>query len=109
MPLIALLVSDFILGFYQHMEVQYLSFVLIVCIGFQLQQRRTAPRIAGATLLSALVFFIVTNFGVWAFDSLYPKTFSGLVSCYVAAIPFLRNTLMGDLMYTAILFGGFRL
>ncbi len=108
-PLIALLVSDFILGFYQHMEVQYLSFVLIVCIGFQLQQRRTAPRIAGATLLSALVFFIVTNFGVWAFDSLYPKTFSGLVSCYVAAIPFLRNTLMGDLMYTAILFGGFRL
>lgn len=108
-PLIALLVSDFILGFYQHMEVQYLSFVLIVCIGFQLQQRRTAPRIAGATLLSALVFFIVTNFGVWAFDSLYPKTFPGLVSCYVAAIPFFRNTLMGDLTYTVILFGGFRL
>jgi hypothetical protein len=105
----ALLVSDFILGFYQHMEVPYLSFVLIVCIGFQLQQRRTALRIAGAALLSSVVFFVVTNFGVWAFDSLYPKTLPGLVACYVAAIPFFRNTLLGDLMYTAILFGGFRL
>jgi hypothetical protein len=91
------------------MEVPYLSFALIVCIGFQLQQRRTAARIAGAALLSALVFFIVTNFGVWAFDSLYPKTFPGLIACYVSAIPFFRNTLLGDLMYTAILFGGFRL
>ena len=108
-PLIALLVSDLILGFYQHMEVPYLSFVLIVCIGLQLQKRRTAPRIAGAALLSALVFFIVTNLGVWAFDSLYPKTFPGLVACYVAALPFFRNMLLGDLMYTAILFGGFRL
>jgi hypothetical protein len=108
-PLIALLVSDFILGFYQHMEVPYLSFVLIVCIGFRLQQHRPTPRIAGAALISALVFFTVTNFGVWAFDSLYPKTFRGLVACYVAAMPFFRNTLLGDLMYTAILFGGFRL
>ena len=108
-PLTALLISDSILGFYQHMEVTYLSFVLIVCIGFQLQQRRTAPRIAGAALLSAVVFFVVTNFGVWAFDSLYPKTLSGLIACYVAAIPFFRNTLLGDLLFTAILFGGFRL
>jgi hypothetical protein len=108
-PLTALLVSDFILGFYRHMEIPYLSFALIVCIGFQLQERRTAPRIAGAALLSALVFFVVTNFGVWAFNAWYPKTFSGLVACYVAATPFFRNTLLGDLMYTAILFGGFRL
>lgn len=108
-PLMALLVSDLILGLYQHMEIPYLSFVLIVCIGFQLQQRRTAPRIAGAALLSAQVFFVVTNLGVWAFDSLYPRTFQGLVACYVAAIPFFRNTLVGDLMYTALLFGGFRL
>jgi hypothetical protein len=108
-PLMALLLSDFILGLYPHMEVQYLSFALIVCIGFRLQPRRTAPRIAGAALLSALVFFVVTNLGVWAFGSLYPKTLSGLIACYVAAIPFFRGTLLGDLIYTAILFGGFRL
>jgi hypothetical protein len=108
-PLLALLVSDFILGFYRHMKIPYLSFALIVCIGLQLQRHRTAARIAGAALLSALVFFIVTNFGVWAFDALYPKTIPGLVACYVAAIPFFRNTLLGDLMYTAVLFGGFQL
>jgi len=108
-PLIALVVSDVMLGLYKHMEVQYLSFALIVCIGFQLQQRRTAPRVASAALLGALVFFVVTNLGVWAFDSLYPKTFTGLIACYVAAIPFFRNTLLGDLIYTATLFGGFRL
>ena len=107
MPLSALLLSDLIMGFYQHMEVPYLSFALIVCIGFRLQQHRTAPRIASAALLSALLFFIITNFGVWAFDSLYPKTFPGLVDCYAAAIPFFRNTLVGDLGYTAFLFGGF--
>lgn len=86
-----------------------MSFALIVCIGFRLQRRRTALRIAGAALISSLVFFTVTNFGVWAFDSLYPKTLPGLVACYVAAIPFFRNTLLGDLIYTATLFGGFRL
>src|SRR3984893_16508312 len=108
-PLTALLLSDLILGLYRHMEIPYLSFALIVCIGFGLQQRWTAPRIVGAALLSALVFFTVTNFGVWAFDSLYPKTAPGLLACYVAAIPFFRNTILGDLLYTAMLFGGFRL
>jgi hypothetical protein len=108
-PLAALLVSDFILGFYQHMEITYLSFALIVCIGLTLQPHRTGPRIAAATLLSALVFFVVSNFGVWAFDSMYPKTYAGLVACYIAAIPFFRNMLWGDLLYTAVMFGGFGL
>jgi hypothetical protein len=108
-PMIALVVSDLMLGLYQHMEIQYLSFALIVVIGLRLQRNRTAPRVAGATLLSALVFFVITNFGVWAFESLYPKTFPGLIACYVAAIPFFRNMVVGDLIYTAALFGGFRL
>ncbi len=108
-PLAALLVSDLLLGFYQHMEFIYLSFALIVWIGLGLQRRQTASRIAAATVLSALVFFVVSDFGIWAFGSLYPKTYAGLIACYVAAIPFLRNMLLGDALYTAILFGGFRL
>jgi len=108
-PLAALLASDLILGFYQHMEITYLSFALIVCIGLQLQQRRTGLRIAAAALVSALVFFVISNFGVWALGSMYPKTAAGLLACYIAAIPFFRNMLVGDLLYTAILFGGFRL
>ena len=108
-PLTALLLSDFVLGFYSHMEIVYGSFALVVCIGLMLRRRRSPLRIACAALASSLVFFVMTNFGVWVFSSLYPKTMAGLVVCYVAAIPFFQNTLMGDALYTAILFGGFAL
>jgi hypothetical protein len=107
--LLALLVSDLVLGFYPHMEVQYLSFALVVCIGFVLQRRRSVAAVAGAALASSVVFFVLTNLGVWAFSALYPKTIAGLISCYVAALPFFRNTLLGDLGYTTLLFGGFHL
>jgi hypothetical protein len=108
-PLAALLLSDLILGFYSHMEVVYLSFALIVCIGLWLQNKRSVFQIAGAALASSVLFFLLTNFGVWAFESLYPKTLEGLISCYVAAIPFFQNTLQGDLFFTVVLFGGFAL
>jgi hypothetical protein len=108
-PLAALFLSDLILGFYSHMEVVYLSFALIVCVGLWLQKRRSAFHIAGAALASSVLFFLITNFGVWAFGSLYPKTIAGLLACYVAAIPFFQNTLQGDLFFTAVLFGGFAL
>ena len=108
-PLAALFLSDLVLGFYSHMEVVYVSFALIVCIGLWLQQRRSVFHIAGATLASSVLFFLLTNFGVWAFETLYPKTVVGLIACYVAAIPFFQNTLQGDLFYAAVLFGGFAL
>jgi hypothetical protein len=108
-PLSALLLSDLVLGFYRHMEVVYISFALIVTIGLWLQKHRTALPIVGAALGSSVLFFVLTNFGVWAFDALYPKTIEGLIACYVAAIPFFQNTLLGDLLYTAVLFGGFAL
>jgi hypothetical protein len=62
--------------------------------------------IAGAALASSIIFFVLTNFGVWAFGSWYPKTWEGLVACYVAAIPFFHNTLLGDAFYVSVLFGG---
>src|ERR1019366_10675544 len=97
------------LGFYNYMEVVYLSFALIVCIGLWLQKRRSAIHIAGEALASSVLFFLLTNFGVWAFESLYPKTLEGLIACYVAAIPFFQNTLQSDLFFTAVLFGAFTL
>jgi hypothetical protein len=108
-PLLAMLASDLLLGLYPHMAVQYLGFVLVIGIGFWLQRRRSAARIAAAALLGSVTFFVVTNFGVWALDGMYPHTLGGLLTCYVAAIPFFRNTLLGDLAYTALLFGGFHL
>jgi hypothetical protein len=61
------------------------------------------------TLASSLMFFGVTNLAVWAAGSLYPRTLVGLILCYAAAIPFFRNSLIGDMAYAATLFGGFAL
>jgi len=62
--------------------------------------------IIGAMLSCSLIFFVTTNFAVWAFGNLYPLTWEGLVQCYVAALPFLDKTVFGDLFWTAVLFGG---
>ncbi|HEY3027144.1 MAG TPA: DUF6580 family putative transport protein [Pyrinomonadaceae bacterium] len=108
-PMAALFISDLVLGLYGHMEVVYGSFALVVCIGLLLRRRRTPLAIGGAALASSVLFFVITNFGVWAFGSLYPKTMAGLLACYVAAIPFFQNSLFGDAVYTVALFGGFAL
>ena len=106
-PLAALFLSDLVLGLYAGMAVIYVSFALIVGVGLWLKTRRQPALIAGAALVSAVLFFVLTNFGVWAFGHLYPKTWAGLTACYVAALPFFRNGLEGDLFYTLLLFGGF--
>jgi hypothetical protein len=61
---------------------------------------------AAAMLASSLVFFVATNFAVWAFDGLYPATLQGLAACYIAALPFLDRTVFGDLAWAGALFGG---
>lgn len=108
-PLAAMFLSDLVIGLHGLLPVVYASFALVVCIGFWLRSQTSALRVAGAALAGSVTFFIVTNFGVWAWGSLYPKTLDGLVAAYVAAIPFFRNTLIGDAAYTALLFGGFAL
>lgn len=62
-------------------------------------------RLAGITLAASLLFFLVTNFAVWLLWDLYPKTWEGFIACYVAALPFFRNSLFGDCVYTGTLFG----
>ncbi len=108
-PLAAMFLSDILIGFHGQMPVIYGAFAVIVCMGFVLREKRTALRVTGASLAAATFFFIVSNFAVWAFDGLYPMTFQGLVTCYVAAIPFFQNWLAGTLLYSAALFGGFAL
>jgi hypothetical protein len=108
-PLAALLVSDAVLGFHNQMIAVYGSFALVVCLGLWLQERRTALTLAGAAIASSLLFFVVVDFGIWLMGDMYPRTFAGLVACYTAALPFLRNQMLGDLFYTAVLFGGFAL
>ncbi len=108
-PLGAMFLSDLAIGWHRGWPWVYGSFSLIVCLGLWLRGRQTFGRIAAATLSSSVLFFVITNFGVWATDSLYPRTVAGFAACYVAAIPFFRNTLAGDVLYAAALFGGLAL
>ena len=108
-PLIAMLVSDYFIGFHSGMVWVYGCFALIGLIGIWLRSHKKPLFVAGATLVSSVLFFVVTNFAVWFMGTMYPKTWEGLIACYVAAIPFFQNTVAGDLMYTGALFGLFEL
>ena len=105
-PLVSLCLTDIFLGFSWLTPVVYGSFALIVCLGFWLRGRSSVGRIAVAAFTGSILFFILTNLGVWTLTSLYPKTLGGLSECYVVAFPFFRNTLAGDLLYSGLLFGG---
>jgi hypothetical protein len=85
--------------------VVYGSFLLSIAIGWLLRERRTVPRVGGAVLLGAAQFFLITNFGVWMLLNSYPKTLAGLVACYIAGLPLFWNTLAGDALFSALLFG----
>ncbi|MBL0342084.1 MAG: hypothetical protein IPP71_14860 [Bacteroidetes bacterium] len=115
LPLITLLISDILLeivngtGFYKDMFFVYGSFALVVGLGFLLRGREQRQTIMVASLVGSILFFFITNFGTWLMYDIYPKSGQGLVSCYIAGIPFFRGTIMGDLFYNLILFGSFAL
>ncbi|MGD1044936.1 MAG: DUF6580 family putative transport protein [Bacteroidota bacterium] len=110
-PLAALVISDLFIGFHNTILFVYGSFLLIGLIGLWLKSHKKPLPIFGATLFSSILFFVVTNFGVWLTGGgwFYPKTWQGLIECYTLAIPFFRNTVAGDLVYTVVLFGLFEL
>jgi hypothetical protein len=134
-PVLVMLATDAIIGFNKLSLVVYVSFLLSVVIGqtvigarFRLPanageaagakresepggdvppQKYAVARIAGATFLGALQFFFITNFGDWALLNTYPRTGPGLIACYIAGVPLFWNTIAGDAVYSALLFGGF--
>ena len=108
-PLGALLLSDAVLGFYHGQATVYFGVALIVMIGMAALSRVSALRVGAAAVASSVLFFVITNFGMWLFSGFYPHTWIGLEACYVAAIPFFQNTVAGDLFYATLLFGGFRI
>jgi len=107
-PFGALLLSDLVLGFYHGQATVYFSVALIVMIGMLALRRVSALRVGAAAMASSVLFFVITNFGMWLFSGFYPRTIAGLEACYVAAIPFFQNTVAGDLFYAVLLFGGFK-
>jgi len=110
-PIIAMFISDLFIGFYswQIMFSVYLSFILMGVIGLIVRNRKSFSTILGGTLLGSILFFLITNFAVWAFGTMYVHNLSGLVQSYIMAIPFFKNSLLGDIFYTTILVGSYEL
>lgn len=107
-PLAALLISDLFLGRedWRIALVVYAALTLPAIVGMLSRTFAGAAPVVAGMLGCSLIFFGTTNFAVWAFSGMYPMTAQGLGDCYVAALPFLRNTVAGDLVWTGILFGG---
>lgn len=109
-PLLAMVTTDWILGFFPIIFFVYGSFIAIGFIGLWLRSHKKPLVVFGSTLASSVLFFMVTNFGVWIVGpEMYPRTLTGLLECYAAGVPFFRNTILGDLFYVAVLFGLFEL
>lgn len=115
-PLAAMVISDLVLAmfegyaFFSSMRlVIYSCFALITAMGFLLRNKVKVLNVTMASVTASVVFFIISNFAVWlgAEGKLYSLDLTGLIACYVAAIPFFSNTIFSALIYSAVLFGSF--
>lgn len=117
LPLIAMWVSDLVINnivysspsgfmwFTQGLVWIYLGIVAHCLSAWWLAKRQTVPNIVAASAMGALLFFLLSNFGVWIGSTMYPHTPAGLAMCYAAGIPFFGNMLAGDLFFGIVLFG----
>jgi hypothetical protein len=108
-PLVAMVVSDWILGFHALTGVVYLALGFNCWLGLRVGSTGSGVKFAGAGLATGTLFYLVTNFGVWAFQDMYPHTLDGLMLCYAAALPFLGNSIAGDVLFTLALVSALRL
>jgi hypothetical protein len=84
----------------------YAAIAVPALLGMASRRWHGALPVVGTMLTGSLVFFSLSNAAVWAFSGMYPLTMAGLTQCYVAALPFLDKTVLGDLIWTGVLFGG---
>ncbi|MFA6098141.1 MAG: DUF6580 family putative transport protein [Patescibacteria group bacterium] len=105
LPVAVMVASDLIIGVHSLVLFTWGSFLLIGMIGWWIRKNRNIWRVAGGTLAGSVLFFLVTNFAVWGFTPLYQKSVAGLVNCFYMALPFFRNTALGDLFYVGVFFG----
>jgi hypothetical protein len=99
-PLLAMALSDIFLGFSGITIFVYAAFILVSYIG--LSSKKVSIK---TILISSISFFVITNFGVWLIG--YPKTLNGLMECYTLALPFFRNSLIGDFFYAGVMYYAF--
>jgi len=103
-PIGIYVISDIVIGLHGIVLFTWGSMALIYLFGRKLKPNKMPVRIAAYTLISSVAFFIITNFGVWL-EGWYSYSLSGLLKCYIAALPFFRTSLLADFIYVAVLFG----
>jgi len=106
-PLLAMIVSDAIIGFHSLVLVTWGCYLLVALAAHRGLAKLSMLKVTTITISASLFFFLVTNLAVWAEGRLYARTWSGLVECYTLALPFFRNTLLGDVFYTAAIFSAY--
>lgn len=104
-PLSLMIISDFLIGWHETILFTWGSVILISVLGFWTKHRKNPVSILSSSLISAVLFFVLTNFGTWLLSDLYPLTWDGLSECFIMAVPFFRATLLSTLVYTLVIFG----
>ncbi len=103
-PLIIMMASDLFIGFHPLFWLVWPTFALVTWIGQSVREKKGALPLLLALFGSSFLFFVVSNLGVFLFEHMYPKTWAGFVECFTMALPFFRNSLIGDLSYTLVAF-----
>jgi len=104
LPLALMMITDLFIGMHNTILFTWGSILLISGLGMLLRQKKNVLNISLSALSSAVLFFIISNFGVWIMGW-YPRTLNGLISCYTLAIPFFRTTIASTLIFSFVLFG----
>ncbi len=100
---------DSFVWFYPGAWFTYGAFAIIIAVGYLLLKTVSIKNLLWASIFASIAFFLISNFGVWLSSGMYAPSVNGLLNCYLAGIPFLQNTLIGDFVYTGLLFGTFEM
>jgi len=106
LPLALMMFTDLFLGVHNTIIFTWGTIIIIAGLGMLLRQKKSPLNITLSAFSSAVLFFIITNFGVWLMGW-YPRTLEGLITCYTLAIPFFRTTMASTLVFSFVLFGAY--
>jgi len=107
-PLLLMVLTDVFLGMHNVVLFTWGSFVLVTLLGVWAKKHKTFKGIVSTSIASAVLFYLITNFGVWAMGW-YPQTAKGLLDCYILGLPFLRTFTVATLVYVVVFFGAYEL
>lgn len=100
LPLLTIFLGDLFIGFYEGMVWVYAAYIVTIAFALFTNKSNSVQSKVGNVIIGSISFFIISNFGVWMSGLLYPKNVDGVMACYIAAIPFFKNTFLGTLIYS---------